>query len=113
MALLRSVALFSLISIQVFADSEMHWRNPFTGAATNPSCKAEESPNRLEMELARMPLDQGVILLQQAVKHKSGDPGAEELQTILAEMSNVVSVRATTAGDSTRRGELPGSRNDV
>jgi len=67
-------------------DDKMYERNPF-----QESCEADEAP---DPEFAGMSLAQGMILLQQQVTHRSGNPGPEELQTILAEMSNVVSTRA-------------------
>lgn len=111
MALLRSVVLCFLssnllVSAAVCAvDDAMYRRNPF-----HESCAADERPD-LESEVARMPLDQGVILLQQAVKHRSGDPGAEELETILAEMSNVVSTRAQQPTKAPAAGTPPPAAN--
>jgi len=102
MMCLRVTVLLSLSSVFVHAfDAAVHQKYPSkesctTNSAGDVSCKAAPE---VDTAFAGMSLEQGVILLQQAVKHRSGDPGNEELETILAEMSNVVSNRghATTA----------------
>eukprot|EP00746_Dinoflagellata_sp_MGD_P164084 gnl/MRDRNA2_/MRDRNA2_92517_c0_seq1.p1 gnl/MRDRNA2_/MRDRNA2_92517_c0~~gnl/MRDRNA2_/MRDRNA2_92517_c0_seq1.p1 ORF type:complete len:238 (-),score=62.49 gnl/MRDRNA2_/MRDRNA2_92517_c0_seq1:64-777(-) len=121
MMCLRVTVLLSLSSVSVHAfDAAMRQKIPSkesctTNSAGDVSCKAERVD--LEQAIADMPLEQGVILLQQAVKHRSGDSGNEELETILAEMSNVVSNRghATTAAPepATATGAPPASPKEA
>jgi len=95
MTCFRATLVLSLSSIvSAFGtcafDAAMHRTNPFQDSE---SCKADEAQDHVDSALSGMSLQQGLMLLQHQVKHRSGDPGTEELQTILAEMSNVVSTR--------------------
>jgi hypothetical protein len=109
MMCLRVTVLLSLNSVLAHAATDQKnslQESCTTNSAGEVSCKAKAHSD-VDPAFADMSLEQGVILLQQAVKHRSGEPGTDELETILAEMSNVVSSRGHASTAAPEAGTAP------